>query len=82
MDKEKGKKTEKAEGKVAKRMYRVLGIHPYVDRRDGEVKKEFVKVGVAFERPSEEGMVLKLSAHSITGEYLIVGQERDSQEGQ
>lgn len=50
--------------------------------RDGEVRKEFVKVGVAFERPSEEGMVLKLSAHSITGEYLIVSPDKDSQEAQ
>ena len=48
----------------------VVGIHKYFDK-NGEEQKSFVKCGVAFERKNNEGYVLRLNAHCLTGEYLL-----------
>ena len=69
-----------AETKSSGEYYEVVGINKYQDR-EGQEKREFLRCGVAFPRKGTEGFVLRLSAHSISGEYLLSRPLSRSSEG-
>ena len=60
---------------MANEMHEVIAISTY--EKNGEQKKRFTRVGVAWPLRDKPGFSMRLDASAVSGEYLIKPKDRD-----